>query len=183
MLSTPIADLKLGEYFEMPQLADIIESKFEKADQMFQDISAEMDMPAMPTIDSLEKILGMIPEDDTQITDSHEWTTGDDLSLDPDAYSTYSQIVNRYGFNYSADQVTTVDGYQLTVMHITSKTMANGAPAVFLQHGLFSSAEWWIMNAENSPAFILARAGFDVWLGNNRGSAYSRKNDHINPDK
>ena len=65
MLSTPIADLKLGEYFEMPQLADIIESKFESAEQMFQDISAEMDMPEMPTIESLEKILGMIPEDDT----------------------------------------------------------------------------------------------------------------------
>ena len=32
MLSNPIADLKIGEYFEMPQLADIIESNFEKVD-------------------------------------------------------------------------------------------------------------------------------------------------------
>ena len=68
-------------------------------------------------------------------------------------------------------------------MHVTSKkNYRKGAPAVFLQHGLFSSAEWWIMNGASSPAFILADAGYDIWLGNNRGSVYSRKNDHLNPD-
>ena len=61
--------------------------------------------------------------------------------------------------------------------------MAKGAPAIFLQHGLFSSAETWIMNAEESPAFQLAKAGYDVYLGNNRGNRYSRKNDHLNPEK
>lgn len=64
-------------------------------------------------------------------------------------------------------------------MHIKGKV--GGAP-VFMQHGLFSSAETWITNADQSPAFILAKAGFDVWLGNNRGSIYSRKNSRINPD-
>ena len=68
-------------------------------------------------------------------------------------------------------------------MHVTDpKTIKAGAPVLFLQHGLFSSAEWWIMNAEQSPAFILARAGYDIWLGNNRGTRYARKNNHINPD-
>ena len=67
-------------------------------------------------------------------------------------------------------------------MHITHKKMQNGAPVVFMQHGLISSAEAFIMNAENSPAFILASAGYDIWLGNNRGTRYSRKNKHLNPD-
>lgn len=67
-------------------------------------------------------------------------------------------------------------------MHIWGPNRKAGAPVVFLQHGLFSSAETWIMNAEKSPAFILAHAGYDVWLGNNRGTLYSRKNSKINPD-
>jgi len=36
---------------------------------------------------------------------------------------------------------------------------------------------------ENSTPSVMAKAGYDVWLGNNRGNKYSRKNTHIDPDK
>lgn len=52
-----------------------------------------------------------------------------------------------------------------------------------MQHGLFDSADAWVANTkETAPAFVFARLGYDVWLGNNRGNEFSRKNTKIDPD-
>jgi len=52
-----------------------------------------------------------------------------------------------------------------------------------MMHGLFSSADHWVANGpDKSPAFKLANEGMDVWLGNNRGNNYSRRNENIDPD-
>lgn len=49
-------------------------------------------------------------------------------------------------------------------------------------HGLVASAENWLLRSEKSLAFLLADNGFDVWLGNARGSRHSRQHKALNPD-
>lgn len=53
--------------------------------------------------------------------------------------------------------------------------------AVFLQHGLFASADSWVINKDKSLAIQLAKSGFDVWMGNARGNKHSREHASYHP--
>ncbi|KAH7430467.1 hypothetical protein KP509_09G101200 [Ceratopteris richardii] len=66
--------------------------------------------------------------------------------------------------------VITEDGFVLGVQRISSSAaQGDKRQPVFLMHGILSGGDTWLLNSpDQSLGFILADAGYDVWIGNFR---------------
>ncbi|POM65700.1 Lipase [Phytophthora palmivora] len=107
-----------------------------------------------------------------------------EVDMDDDVGKNVMEIIQARGFFVEKHKVITADDYILTMYRIpktydesqSNEKPATDKPVVLLQHGLMDSSFTFVCNFRNqSLAFVLADAGYDVWLANNRGTTWSRE--------
>ena len=95
--------------------------------------------------------------------------------INKDAFKSMEEIAAENGFRTESYTLKTSDGYVLSLYRIpgalTEKNVRK--PAVLMMHAQDCDMMEWVWNdGERANAFILARAGYDVWMGNNRVSRW-----------
>lgn len=91
------------------------------------------------------------------------------------------KLIGDAGYKGEVHRVRTEDGYFLKIHRVLSNDHARSqAKPVFIMHGMLATAaDFLVTGSQIALGFLLADSGYDVWLGNCRGSQHSMKHENF----
>lgn len=92
----------------------------------------------------------------------------------------YKDYIKSMGYKLEEHEVLTDDGYKLTLWHIFPIGSFDKNKIIYIQPGFLCTAWVFFQNGKNSLPFMLSDSGYDIWIGNSRGTIFSR--EHISKD-
>ncbi|XP_060097264.1 lysosomal acid lipase/cholesteryl ester hydrolase-like [Heteronotia binoei] len=104
--------------------------------------------------------------------------------MNPESSMDTSEIIQYWRYPSEQYEVLTEDGYFLLLYRIPyglhSPEKKGHNPAVLFVAGMLTDTRSWIMNLpNNSLGFVIADAGYDVWMLNSRGTTWSRRHQNM----
>ncbi|KAG8135379.1 hypothetical protein E2320_008403 [Naja naja] len=108
--------------------------------------------------------------------------------LNPELLMNISEIIQFWGYPSEEYEILTSDGYYLKANRIPngihSPANTGPKPVVLLVPGILTEGRCWLTNLpSNSLGFVLADAGYDVWIINNRGTTWSRRHQNLTTEQ
>lgn len=100
-----------------------------------------------------------------------------------DRGTSFIEMAEKDGYKAEQHNVTTEDGYILTLHRIPPKVHCKKKAPVLIMHGLFQASEGFIDSGAFAPGYVLAEDCYDVWCANTRGNYHARKHVSLNPDR
>lgn len=90
----------------------------------------------------------------------------------------YDYPIEKHFYNTNDHYINTV--FRISGPRHTKPQQNQQRPVVIYQHGFLDSCATVMMDGpEHSMAFVLANAGYDVWLNNNRGNRFSKQHRYF----